>query len=267
MHLPLSPVLLGLTLLASAAQAQTADNPVTGKSLFENTGVASSHPNLPTCTSCHNSVENRRSTISVNTGGAADPYADISFDTAMTRFTAAIANQGGMRQFQVLTAQQVRDIAAYLADTPKTTPPSETQLNFSAALNGNSAAQTVTLKHATTAAENLSVKGVTLEGSGAGQFLLGNPAVSCLAAPALAPAQSCAVNVTYVPTSSGAASAELVFRMSQGTSGDFYRVLPLSGSVAATTAPADDSGGGALGLGWLAALGAAVAALSRRRRA
>ena len=146
--------------------------------------------------------------------GYNDPYADISFDTAMTRFTAAIANQGGMRQFQVLTAQQVRDIAAYLADTPKTTPPSETQLNFSAALNGNSAAQTVTLKHATTAAENLSVKGVTLEGSGAGQFLLGNPAVSCLAAPALAPAQSCAVNVTYVPTSSGAANAELVFRMS-----------------------------------------------------
>lgn len=265
MRLPFTPCVLGLTLLASAAQAQTADNPVTGKTLFENTGVASSHPNLPTCVSCHGSVEDRRIKISVNTGGAADPYADIDFATAMTHFTTAIANQGGMKQFQVLTAQQQRDIAAYLADTPKTTPPSETPLSFSAALNGNSAAQTVTLRHATTAAVNLSVKGVTLEGSGAAQFLLGNPAVSCLAAPSLAPAQSCAVNVTYVPTSSGAASAELVFRMSQGTSGDFYRVLPLAGSVAATTAPADDSGGGALGLAWLLALGAAVAGLSRRR--
>ena len=106
-----APLALALSVLAFAAQAQTADNPVTGKALFENTALASGNAGLPSCTSCHGSVEARRSQIS----GTGDSFADITFDTAMTRFTAALATQPDMRPLRVLTTQQVRDIAALKA--------------------------------------------------------------------------------------------------------------------------------------------------------
>lgn len=267
MRAPRLPLTLALSVLASAALAQTpSGNPLTGKQLFENTPAASGKAGITmNCVSCHGSVEDRRIAISASGGGAADPHADISFDQALVRFQQAIG--GAMQQFSALDAQQRYDIAAYLADTPKTEPASETTLNFSAALNGNSAAQTVTLRHASTAGENLAVEAVTLEGSGAAQFVLGN-ALACQGV-TLAPGQSCMVSVTFAPTSSGSASAELVLRMSQGTSDDFYRVLPLAATTTGTTPTAseDDSGGGALGRGWLSALAVAVGALSRRRRA
>lgn len=253
--------LLGLSLICGAAQAQTAnDNPVVGKALFENTASASGNAGLPSCISCHGSVEARRSQLS----GTGDSYADITFDTAMTRFTAALANQPDMRPLRVLTNQQVRNIAAYLADTPKTTPVSETQLSFSAALNGNSAAQTVTLRHATATSENLRVVSVAAVGPGAANFLVQK--ANCEGV-TLAPGASCpAVSVTYAPATGGVSTADLVFTLRQGTSTtNFERVLFLSGSIAGNTPPASDSGGGALGLGWLAALGLAIATLARRR--
>jgi len=254
--------LLGLTLICGAAQAQTAnDNPVVGKALFENTASASGNAGLPSCTSCHGSVEARRSQLS----GTGDSYADITFDAAMTRFTAAITRAGSpMQQFSALDPQQVYDIAAYLADTPKTTPVSETQLNFSAALNGNSAAQTVTLRHATATSENLRVVSVAAVGPGAANFVVQK--ANCEGV-TLTPGASCpAVSVTYAPTTGGVSTADLVFTLRQGTSTtNFERVLFLSGTIAGNTPPAGDSGGGALGLGWLAALGLAIATLARRR--
>lgn len=253
--------LLGLILLGGFAQAQTAsDNPVAGKALFENTASASGNAGLPSCISCHGSVEARRSQLS----GTGDSYADITFDTAMTRFTAALANQPDMRALRVLTTQQVRNIAAYLADTPKTTPVSETQLSFSAALNGNSAAQTVTLRHATATSETLRVVSVAAVGPGAANFVVQK--ANCEGV-TLTPGSSCpAVSVTYAPTTGGVSTADLVFTLRQGTSTtNFERVLFLSGSIAGNTPPASDSGGGALGLGWLAALGLAIATLARRR--
>ena len=114
-----APLALALSVLAFAAQAQTADNPVTGKALFENTALASGNAGLPSCTSCHGSVEARRSQIS----GTGDSFADITFDTAMTRFTAALATQPDMRPLRVLTNQQVRDIAAYVAANRTATTP------------------------------------------------------------------------------------------------------------------------------------------------
>ena len=257
-----APLALALSVLAFAAQAQTADNPVTGKALFENTALASGNAGLPSCTSCHGSVEARRSQIS----GTGDSFADITFDTAMTRFTAALATQPDMRPLRVLTNQQVRDIAAYIADTPKTTPESESQLNFSAALNGNSAAQTVSLKHSTAVSENLQITSVAAVGTGAANFVLAKAGCEGVT---LAPAGTCSITVTYAPTTSAVSTPDLVFTMKQGASTTtFERVLFLNGSIASTTPPATDSGGGgALGLGWLAALGTAVAALARRRRA
>lgn len=251
--------LLGLTLICGTAQAQSAnDDPVSGRALFDNTASASGNAGLPSCTSCHGSVEARRSQLS----GTGDSYADITFETAMTRFTAALANQPDMRPLRVLTNQQVRNIAAYIADTPKTTPVSETQLNFSAALNGNSAAQTVTLRHATATSETLQIVSVAAIGTGASNFVV-QPACNLVT---LQPGGACALTVTYAPTTSTVSTPDLVFTMKQGTSTTtFERVLFLNGSVASTTPPASDSGGGALGLGWLAALGLAVAALARRR--
>jgi cytochrome c553 len=248
---------LALSVLAFAAQAQTADDPVNGKALFENTALASGNAGLPICTSCHGSVEARRSQLS----GTGDSFADITFDTAMTRFTTALATQPDMRPLRVLTNQQVRNIAAYIADTPKTSPVSETQLNFSAALNGNSAAQTVTLKHATATIETLQIVSVAAIGAGASNFIV-QPACNLVT---LQPGGTCALTVTYSPTTSTASTPDLVFTMKQGASTTtFERVLFLNGSV---TTDSGGGGGGALGLGWLAVLGAAVAALARRRRA
>ena len=260
---------LAFSVLAIAAPAQAADDPVNGRALFENTPGTSGKAGITmSCPACHVNVQNRRSQISVNSGGIADSNADISFDAAMTRFTQALTNQPDMRPFQALDLQQVRNIAAYLADTPKTTPTSETQLNFSAALNGNSVPQTVTLKHSTAVnvGENLQITSVAAIGTGSTNFVL---AKSGCEGVTLIPAGSCSITVTYAPTNSTVSTPDLVFTMKQGTSTTtFERVLFLNGSVASTTPPAgDSSGAGALGLGWLAALGVAVAALSRRRRA
>jgi cytochrome c553 len=258
---------LALSVLAFSAQAQTSDNPVTGRALFENTPGASGKAGITiSCPACHGSVQDRRSAISAATGNGGDINADISFDAAMTRFTQALTNQPDMRQFQALDLQQVRNVAAYLADTPKTTPTSESQLNFSAALNGNSAAQTVSLKHSTAVDENLLVTSVATSGTGAANFVLAKAGCEGVT---LIPTNSCSITVTYAPATAGVSSAYLVFTMKQGAStSTFERVLYLNGSVAGgTTPPAGDSGGGSLGGGWLAALGGAVAALARRRRA
>lgn len=263
----LLPAAASLSLLAAGAGAQTVTgNAVTGKSLFENTAQTSGNAGLPSCTSCHGSVEDRRSAVSAATGNGADIHAQISFDSAYMRLSQALQNQAAMAPLRVLTTQQVSDIAAYIADTPKTNPPAETQLNFTAALNGNSAAQTVTLTHAVTASENLVVTSITLFGAGASSFVVGNRA-QCEGV-TLTPTQSCAINVTYAPTSTSAASADLVLTMREGaaTNATFDRVLPMSGTVSSSGGTSGDGGGGgALGLGWLLALGAAVAALSRRR--
>ncbi len=259
---------LALSVLAAPALAQTpAGDAVRGKALFDNPAQASGNGGLMTCASCHGSVEARRATISQNSGGAYDPYANIEFDVARSRFAAALQNQATMSPFRVLTAQQVSDIAAYLADTPKTNPPSDTQLDFTAANNGVSTARTVTLTHARATSENLVVSKVELVGAGATQFVIGN-AAACAGA-TLAPNANCAITVTYSPTTNAAAGADLVLTMRQGPTGNptFERALPLRGTIASAGggSSSDSGGGGALGLGWLLALGAAIAALSRRR--
>ncbi len=261
---------LAFSVISAPVFAQTpAGDAERGKALFDNPAQASGNNGLMSCSSCHGSVQDRRAVISQNTGGANDPYANIEFETAMTRLVAALQGQQAMAAFRVLTAQQVADIAAYLADTPKTNPASETRLDFSAANNAFSAARSVTLTHARATSENLVVTDVAVFGAGASQFVLGN-AAQCEGV-TLLPGNNCQINVTYSPTTNAAASAELVLTMRQGpsTNPTFERVLPLSGSIAAAGGGggSSDDGGGALGLGWLAALGAAVAGLSRRRRA
>ncbi|MBX3605487.1 MAG: hypothetical protein KF788_09450 [Piscinibacter sp.] len=257
--------LAGLALACSGTLtfAQAADDPLAGRTLFNNTPSSGGAGITMSCPQCHGSVEDRRARIS----GSNDPYADISFDTAMTRFAGAVQNQSAMAQFRTLTQQQARNIAAYLADTPETLPEHESQLTFSAtAANTSSAPQTVTIRHAVATNESLTIVGVQAFGAEAGNFSV-QPACNGLV---LAPAGSCQFTVTYTPRNTNLSAPDLVITLRQGTSTtQFERVLFLSASIAGTPPPAnagDDSGGGALDARGLAALALAVALLARRRR-
>jgi hypothetical protein len=196
-------------------------------------------------------VQNRRTKI----GGSA--FADIAFDTALARFTQAIGAQPDMRQFNALDDQQVRDLAAYLADTPKT---SAAQLDFIAsAVNVAATAQFIDLRSATATSETLHVDSVTISGAGASKFTRSSD--TCDQA-TLAPGLSCRVTVSFKSADLVAASAPLTLTMRQGTSAtSFTRTVTLNGSV---TPPVAESGGGALGAPWLLGLALAAAWLWRR---
>lgn len=251
-----------LLFATGGALAQASGDPVAGKLLFENTRVS---PGITmNCTGCHPTVENRRARIAVTSGLDWAEYADIDFDTALTRFTLAMQNQPAMNPFLALSDQQKSDIAAYLGDTPETTPENDSLLSFSAtATNTMSTAQPVVLRHAVATASNLEVVGVQVAGTEAGNFSVTQQCVGMLA-----PGGECTASVTYSPRNANVSTPDLVFTLRQGGSGDFERVLRLSGSVAATSPPPaaeDDTGGGALGGTWLAGLAFAVGLLGRRR--
>lgn len=262
MPLALRNALAGLA-LAVPALALAADDPVAGRTLFNDTPSSGGAGITMSCPACHGSVEDRRARIS----GTDDPFADISFDTAMTRFAAAVQNQSAMQPFRTLTQQQARDIAAYIADTPETLPEHESQLDFTAtAVNTTSAAQTVTIKHAVATSDTLTIVGVAAFGTEAGNFSV-QPVCNGLVLP---PAGSCQFTVTYAPRNANVSAPELVVTLRQGSSQTgFERVLFLSGSIASAPPAgggAEDSGGGALDARWLAALALAVGLLARCRR-
>lgn len=255
---------LALVAFAAPGYAQAVDDPLAGRTLFNNTPGSGGAGITMSCPACHGSVEDRRARIS----GTNDPFADISFDAAMTRFAAAVQNQSAMQQFRTLTQQQARNIAAYLADTPETLPEHESQLSFTAsAVNSVSAAQTVTIKHAVATSDTLTIVGVAAVGTEAGNFSV-QPACNGLV---LQPAGTCQLAVTYTPRNANLSTPDLVVTLRQGASTTtFERALFLSGSVGSAPPPAggggDDSGGGALDARWLAALALAVGLLARGRR-
>jgi cytochrome c553 len=255
-----------LILLAAAVAgaAPAGDDPVAGRALYDDTPGASGIPSLTgSCNNCH-SVQTRRRAVS----GTPDDFADVTFDAAMTRFAQAAQNVPPMNQFQQLDLQQARDIAAYIADTPKTTPTHNSQLDFTTnAINTMSAAQTVELRHAVATNENLSVLSVEIAGTGAAKFqrtMLCDGAV-------LTPGQACTLSLTFAPQDSTSATPELRFTLRQGgSSATFTRVLRLSGSVTASNPPPAppapaDTGGGSLQWSWLLGLAIAIGLLWRRR--
>jgi mono/diheme cytochrome c family protein len=252
---------LALAALGAAAGAQAQDAAM-GKRLFEDTPNVSGINTLTgACTSCHGTVENRRTKI----GGG--PYAEISVATATERFRLAIASVGAMNQFDALSVAQVNDIAAYLADTPTR---SATQLDFMApAVNTASATQFVDLRHAVATSETLHVTSVGVSGAGAARFTRTSDTCD---QQTLAPAVSCRVTMSYSAPDTAGATGTLTFTLRQGSSStDFIRAVALSGAVTTTpppttTPPASDSGGGGSGAGWLAALALANTLLWRARR-
>jgi mono/diheme cytochrome c family protein len=252
-------------MLALPAAAQTGGDAVAGRALFDDTMAATGQSFSANCTGCHD-VQSRRAMLS----GSNNPYGAVTWDSAAGRLVSAIT--GGvpaMSQFGgVLTPQQVYDLAAYIADTPRT---SATALDFSAsAVNTPSAAQDVDLRHAVAIDEPLEVVSVAISGSGAARFT--RTSDTCDAQTLVAGA-SCRVSLSFSSPDTQGRTASLDFTLRQGASSTtFTRSVALTGVASGTTTPpppvggSGDDGGGALGLGWLAALAAAVAALSRRRR-
>lgn len=257
-----SPRLTALLLClcaAPAAFAQTGDA-TRGRDLWSDTpGVSGIQMINGNCSNCH-VVDQRRTQI----GGSA--FADISFDTAMARLSAALNNQSAMATFRQLQAQDVYDLAAYIADTPKTTA---ANLDFTAsAVNTATTAQTIDLIHsaAPLGGASLGVTGVSIAGSGASAFTIASN--SCNNA-TLAAGNSCRVGVTFSAPDTAGRTATLTLSLRQGTT-NFSRSVALNGAVAGASgggsSSGGDSGGGALGLGWLAALATATLALAATSR-
>lgn len=255
-HFAVAAAALCLCLGSASAWAQSA---VAGRALFEDTINASGINTLTgDCTSCHGSVQNRRTQI------AGSPFAEISLTLAINRLGTAIASQSAMRQFQALSAEQIQDIAAYIADTPEI---STDQLDFTAsAINTMTASQFVDLRNsvAAPATETLNVVKVEITGTAASRYR--RVSDTCDQA-TLAVAGTCRVTVDFSAPDTTPTIVPLVFTLRQGTSmTTFSRTVLLNGAVA-VTAPAggaasgSDSGGGALGWPWLLALGVATLAL------
>jgi mono/diheme cytochrome c family protein len=247
--------------VSGAALPALAQDAVQGRRLFDDT-INTTRLNTLTgnCTSCHGSVENRR----IKIGGSR--YAEISPALASERFRVAVASVSAMQQFEALTAEQIQDLAAYLADTPRV---SEAQLSFTAsAVNTVTAPKSVQLVHAVATAKTLRVISVAVEGLDAARF--SRSADGC-DAQTLAPSGSCAVSVQFAARDKAGTSARLVLTLQEsGSPETFARSVALNGAVMPGAVPAeppasaaDSGGGGAVVPGWAAALALAVLALQR----
>lgn len=247
---PVLPCAL-LAALAGAAQAQ--NNPLAGKSLYENgTG------GVQACVACHGDVENRRNAI--------DPGGDLDFDLVLARFLAAIAaNPAQMGQYNGgLSTQQKNDVAAYIADVPKARP---NRVEFTASATGvETPASTVTFSNAVTAASSLTLGAIGISGANPADFRIRTSGTTCSNNLVLAAGQSCTVSVSFMTSTTGSKSALLNFPYTQG-SASVTRTAQLAGAVSNQPPPSSadpPGGGGALAPAWVALL---LAAFGLRRRA
>ncbi|MBC7994363.1 MAG: c-type cytochrome, partial [Rhizobacter sp.] len=259
-----------LALWAAPSVAQTSGDPASGQRLFNDTSNESGIGALGNCTNCHN-VQDRRNRIATGSTAATPIFTAVTFDRALSRFGTAIGGNfsGVMGQYNQLSPEQRGDIAAYLADTPKT---SAAQLSFTTtAINTNTLSQSVDLNNSITTG-TLTITGVTITGSGAARFT--STADTCntqtLAASTLLTTTSCRVSVRFSAPDTAAYSASLNLSMRvQGSGTTFTRAVPLTGQVGTPTPPpasgggGGDDGGGALGWAWLTGLALATAVLAR----
>ncbi|WP_157598006.1 MULTISPECIES: hypothetical protein [unclassified Rhizobacter] len=261
-------------LATTAFAAHATDNPATGKLLFEDTMNQTGLSFTGNCTSCHTNVQNRRAEIHFKTGGGSrDPFAAIDAETALNRIGYALNNVSAMKQFQVLEADQLTDLAAFIADTPKT---SDTALSFSAsAVNTPTVSQNLDLRNGVTFGQ-VTVDSVAIGGTGAARFTLKSDTCT---AQKLAASATCRATISFSAADTAGYSATLTMTMHQGSSTTkFTRTVALDGAVGVVTPPPSggngggtsggnnsDEGGGALGVAWLGGLAIATALLRRRQ--
>jgi cytochrome c553 len=264
---PWQRALIALLLAAAAATAQAGDA-ARGRLLFELTPEATGNGSLQRCRDCHFSanaaldpVVERRRVI----GGS--EFAAIAPDLAHTRLTTVGRSEPQMAQFKTtLSAQDLDDLAAYIADTPKA---SADTLDLSAPAVLGSGSAFFTLTHSTATAFPLIVNSVTVAGSNAGAFVASGCQGQTLPA-----GNQCTVQVQFTAADTARKSGRVVVSLrQQGV--DFSRTVAVTGSVAGATPPSSggginptpgNTGGGALGGAWLAALAAAALAARRTTR-
>ncbi len=265
-----SSVLVLAALVASPARAQASGDAVIGKLLFDDTPNVVGNQQLGACWNCHSTVENRRIQLSGN------QFGPLSFATALSRLQSAIGSNvgGAMGQFSVLSTDQVRDLAAYLADLPTT---SDTQLDFAPSAINMAQSLSVDLTNAkapsTTLGNTVRVATVAISGANASDFTITSDA--CVLQ-TLSANGTCRVTVRFMSATTAAKNATLTFTLDPaGSVTNFTRTVALTGAVAVAAPPpasspsgggGDGGGGGALGVGWLAALAAAVIATRRATR-
>ncbi len=261
------PRALATLLLATSAAAAQAGDAASGRLLFELTPEATGNAALQRCRDCHVSanaaldpVAERRRVIGGN------EFAAITPDLARTRLAAAVLNEPQMAPFKTtLSTQNLDDLAAYIADTPKASVDT-LALSAPAVLGSDSAFFTLT--HSTATTFPLLVNSVTVTGSDAGAFVASGCQGQTLAA-----GNQCTVQVQFTAADTVRKNGQVVISLrQQGV--DFSRTVAVTGGVAGVTPPSSggglnptpgNTGGGALGGAWLAAL--AAAALTARRTA
>lgn len=276
-----TPVLLAASrtlLLAAAvaaggpAQAQSADV-ARGRLLYEQTPEATGIAGLQRCQECHTNafsnpaldpVAERRRVIGDS------EFAAITPALARTRLTTVGLTQPEMAPFKTaLSTQDLDDLAAYIADTPRTSVDS---LELSAPSVQGTDSGFFTLTHSTATTFPLVVNSVTVTGSGAGAFVASGCSGQTLAA-----GNQCTVQVQFTAASTARKTGQVVLSLrQQGV--DFNRTVAVSGGVAGVTPSpgaggglnqnggSSGGGGGALDGAWLLALAAAAVAARRVKR-
>jgi len=265
--------LVAATMAGGLAQAQSADV-ARGRLLYELTPEETGIASLQRCRDCHNNaatnaaldpVVERRRTI------AGSEFAPITPAVARTHLSTVGLNQPEMAQFKTtLSAQDLDDLAAYIADTPKA---SVASLELSAPAVGGSDSAFFTLTHSTATTFPLIVNGTTVTGSNASAFVASGCQGQTLSA-----SNQCTVQVQFTAADTARKNGQVVISLTQqGVS--FTRTIAVTGGVTGVTPPpgsggglnpngtGGSGGGGALGGAWLLALAAAAVAARRTKGA
>jgi cytochrome c553 len=265
----LQALLLATTAAAGMVQAQSADV-ARGRLLYEQTPEATGIAGLQRCRDCHTTafsnaaldpVAERRRAIGNS------EFAAITPALARTRLATVGLSQPEMAPFKTaLSAQDLDDLAAYIADTPRT---SVDALELSAPSVPGTDSGFFTLTHSTATAFPLVVNSVTVTGLGAGAFVASGCSGQTLSA-----GNQCTVQVQFTAAAAARKTGQVVISLrQQGV--DFSRTVAVSGGVAgATPSPGGgglnpnggSTGGGALEGAWLLALAAAAVATRRVKR-
>jgi cytochrome c553 len=267
---------------ATGAGAARADgNATAGRLLYEDTVNQLGNPAgvFSRCIDCHstgNPALDRVADRRIALGGS--EFAVISEASARSRIGAAL-NIQDMAQFRgVLSSQDLDDLAAYIADTPKVLDANGTVITarqtFAAASVGANVFENFTLRHSQATGATLVVNSVTVT-TGTNFLVTGGSCAGATVGTPLQPGAQCTVQVGYTAQDSARQNATVSLSLTQqgvtftraiSVTGEVTGVTPPGGGGSLNPNPSGGEGGGGLGFGWLAALAAAVAAARRSSR-